>query len=249
MSSQRDIMRRCWLRYRSLGEAAVVDAYAKAEMEGEVARHRNSNKRSSLQYARALLNDGLKKGWLPDDTRKDSSGGPSVVHRRKGTECVSSVDHPQTLSVPELLLLHSEILEELRTRGVLRSANNPTGDLAEYLFCSAFGWAQESNSTKAFDATDVRGRKIQIKGRRIHSRNKSRQLSAIRDLDGFDILAAVLFDERYRVMRAALVPVEVVRNHSSYIQHTNSNKFILGDVIWSEPGVIDVTDQLRSFEG
>ena len=33
-----------------------------------------------------------------------------------------------------------------------------------------------------------------IKGRRLHARNGSRQLSAIRDLDGFDMLAAVLFD-------------------------------------------------------
>ncbi|WP_274875112.1 hypothetical protein [Sinorhizobium meliloti] len=39
----------------------------------------------------------------------------------------------------ELLKLHAAIMEELRNKNVLRSANNPTGDLAEYLFCAAFG--------------------------------------------------------------------------------------------------------------
>lgn len=60
-------------------------------------------------------------------------------------------------TIPELLSRHVAAMEELRARGVLRSANNPTGDLAEYLFCAAFGWAQEDNSAKAFDAADAEG--------------------------------------------------------------------------------------------
>ncbi len=43
---------------------------------------------------------------------------------------------------PELLLLHSKVADELRDRRITRSSNNPTGDLAEYLFCKAFGWTQ-----------------------------------------------------------------------------------------------------------
>jgi hypothetical protein len=148
-------------------------------------------------------------------------------------------------SVSELLALHAAVMEELRARDVLRTANNPTGDLAEYLFCSAFGWEQKANSAKAFDATGDDGTRYQIKGRRIHRRNKSRQLSAIRNLGGFDILAAVLFDDDYRVTRAALIPAEVVRNHSTYTEHTNSYRFLLRDGIWDAPGVIDVTDRLN----
>ena len=106
-------------------------------------------------------------------------------------------------SIPKLLALHVALLEELRARGVLLSENNPTGDFAEYLFCAAYGWAQASNSEKGFDAIGNDGN--QVKGRRITIRNSSRQLSAIRDLDGFDTLAAVLFDDLYRVVRAAMV--------------------------------------------
>jgi hypothetical protein len=149
-------------------------------------------------------------------------------------------------TIAELLVLHSGILHELRRREVLRTANNPTGDLAEYLFCKAFGWAQESNSTKAFDAVDEDGLRYQIKGRRLHGLNRSRQLSAIRDLNGFDVLAAVLFDDNYLVMKAALIPAIVIRDRSKFVEHTNSNRFLLRDEIWSVAGVTDVSEQLRN---
>ncbi len=92
------------------------------------------------------------------------------------------------------------------------------------------------------------GTRYQIKGRRIHRRSKSRQLSAIRDLEGFDILAAVLFDDDYRILPPALIPAAVVREHSTYIKHTNSHRFMLRDAIWDAPGVIDVTERLREVE-
>lgn len=159
------------------------------------------------------------------------------------------MDNLHNKSLADLLALHVAISEELRERGILRSANNPTGDLAEYLFCTAFGWIQENNSAKAFDARDDDGKRYQIKGRRIHRRNKSRQLSAIRSLDGFDSLAAVLFDDSYRVLRAALIPPEIVLDCAKYIEHTNSHKFILRDAIWNAPGVVDVTERLRAVDG
>lgn len=148
--------------------------------------------------------------------------------------------------VAELLALHVAALKELRARRVLRTENNPTGDLAEYLFCAAYGWEHEPG--KALDATDADGKRYQIKGRRLARRHPSRQLSAIRDLDGFDILAAVLFDENYRVVRAALIPVGVVRDHSKYAKHTNSHTFFLQDQVWDAPDVIDATDCLRVQE-
>ena len=45
-----------------------------------------------------------------------------------------------------------------------RSANNPTGSLAEFLFCRAFSWQQASNLEKGFDASDGDGKRYQIKG-------------------------------------------------------------------------------------
>ncbi len=130
----------------------------------------------------------------------------------------------------------------------MRSANNPTGDLAEHLFCAAFGWTQAPNSERGFDATGPRGVRYQIKGRRVHRRNPSRQLSAIRDLAGghFDVLAGVIFDDDYRVVRAALIPRGVVKERSTYVAHTNSHKFILRDDVWDVPSVQDVTAKVAA---
>lgn len=152
------------------------------------------------------------------------------------------------MTVAELLTLHTKIIEELRSRSVVRSANNPTGDLAEYLFCRTFGWQQAPNSERGFDATGEDRTRYQIKGRRIHKRNKSRQLSAIRDLDGghFDVLAGVLFDDDFNVIRAALIPRSVVEQHATYVAHTNSSKFMLRDSIWLEHSVRDVTEEIKA---
>jgi len=150
------------------------------------------------------------------------------------------------LTVAELLRLLVGIGEQLRTRGITRGENVPTGDLAEFLFCRAYGWEQAGNSEKAFDATDSEGKRYQIKGRRIHKRTSSRQLSAIRDLEGFDILAAVLFDHYYDVSKAVLIPNEVVRRRAKHVAHDNKWNFLLTDDVWREAGVRDVTVILRT---
>jgi hypothetical protein len=158
------------------------------------------------------------------------------------------------LSPLELLALHARIAEELRDRGIARTSNNPTGDVAEYLFCQAFGWTPADNSKAHIDAIASDGTRFQIKGRRITRHNQSRQLSAIRDLTGrhFDFLAGILFTEEYRVLRAALIPYAIVMEQAKFVERTNSHKFILHEDVWNAPGVLDVTPKLsdaaRSLE-
>ena len=145
-------------------------------------------------------------------------------------------------SVIELLGLHVDIMKELRAYGVLRSANNPTGDLAEYLFCEAFGWQRAGKEQRGFDATGKDGTRYQIKGRRIdnYRKNSSRRLSSIKYLEDFSVLAGVLFDDDYQIKRAALIPVDIVRAN-----RTKSNAFHLRDSVWEIPNVTDVTKEVR----
>jgi len=151
------------------------------------------------------------------------------------------------LSSLTLLALHGKIAEELRSRGITRTLNNPVGDLAEYLFCKAFGWQQANNSHARVDAVDSEGIRYQIKGRRITTGNKSRQLGAIRDLSGahFEYLAGVLFNENYEIVKAALIPCAVVVERATFVANTNSHKFLLRDDVWQASGVRDVTVELR----
>lgn len=60
------------------------------------------------------------------------------------------------------------------------------------------------------------------------------------------MLAGVLFDDDFKVMKAALVPVGYVVERSIYIAHTNSNKFMLRDDVWTAPGVCDVTAEISA---
>jgi hypothetical protein len=152
------------------------------------------------------------------------------------------------LTPSQLLLLHTKIADELRGRGITRSSNNPTGDLAEYLFCKAFGWRQANNSQANVDALGPDGTRYQIKGRRITRFNKSRQLSAIRDMAGshFDYLAGVLFAEDFTVFRAALIPHAVALERATFVQRTNSHRFLLRDGIWQASEVRDVTSEFRA---
>ena len=150
----------------------------------------------------------------------------------------------------DLLALYARIMNELRNRGITRSACSPVGDLAEYLFCRAFNWEQAGNSKSNLDAVDSEGTRYQIKGRRLTQHNTSRQLSAIRDLDGnhFDMLAGVLFREDFGVLRAALVPRAVVVDNVRFQPWTNSHRFLLRDDVWDMQGVRDVTEQLRAVD-
>lgn len=61
--SQRDVMRDIHARFRADHER-IIEEYAAAERRGEVRRSSNAADRDRESYARALLADGLKKGWL-----------------------------------------------------------------------------------------------------------------------------------------------------------------------------------------
>ena len=71
-----------------------------------------------------------------------------------------------------------------------------------------------TSSTAGYDGIDPQGQKIEVKCRRLTRYNNSHQLSAIRNLEKahFDFLAGVLFNEDFSVMRAALIPSQVVKD-------------------------------------
>jgi hypothetical protein len=154
------------------------------------------------------------------------------------------------LPVSKLLALYSAILGELRERGIVRSANSPVGDYAEHLFATAFGWQLAGNSSSGHDALDGTVR-YQIKSRRLHRYNSSRQLSFIRKLPDapFDYLAGVLFNEDYSVWRAAIVPHALLEPNCRFSKHANGWLFKLEDAVWGWPDVRDVTDELRAAAG
>ncbi|MYD92535.1 MAG: hypothetical protein F4Y02_02340 [Chloroflexi bacterium] len=152
------------------------------------------------------------------------------------------------MSVEELVGLHADIMRALRRREVLRSGANLTAELARFLFCAAYGWQAAPRRERGYSAVGAEDMRYLIRGRRLHWYSPSRQLSAIPDVGKFDGLAAVLLDDGYRVLRAALIPHAVVLEWCSFIRGTNSCRFTLSDEVWRDARVADATGRLRTVE-
>ncbi len=148
----------------------------------------------------------------------------------------------------DLFALYAAVLEELRRRQVIRSTNNPAADYAEFLVVKALGLHLAPKSTTGYDATDPNGKRYEIKGRRLTAHNKSRQLSAIRGLPEhhFAYLAGVLFAEDFSVLRACLVPVDMVEKEATYRKHIDGWILHLRDALWDRPGVQDITERVKA---
>ncbi len=151
-------------------------------------------------------------------------------------------------ATPDLFRLYDAVLEELAHRGVVRSTNNPIADYAEWLVARAFGLMLAGRSATGYDATGPDGLRYQVKARRPTVANPSRQLSFFHglDKDPFNILVAVLFTPDHEVLRAAWVPVHVVRQEARFVEHVNAWRLVLRDRVWDIPGVIDVTREIRA---
>lgn len=150
----------------------------------------------------------------------------------------------------QLLELYCNLMEELRVRSIVRSANGPGADYAEGLVAKAFKLKLNAASTAGYDGITPQGDKVEVKCRRLTPHNKSRQLSAIRGLEKkhFDFVAGILFNHDFTVLRAALIPYRIVKSHSSYVQKTNSWKFLLRDSVWTLPGVEDITVRVKDAQ-
>jgi hypothetical protein len=150
-------------------------------------------------------------------------------------------------SPKELLQITGKILDELSAREIVRTSNNPVSGYTEWLVSKRLGLTLCGNSEKGFDSTDKSGVKYEIKARRVTPANKSRQLSAIRDIQGehFNFLIAVVYDKDFEVILALKIPRSVVVAKSTYVKSTNSYKLMAEDGLKDEPGVEDIAHLLR----
>ncbi len=150
------------------------------------------------------------------------------------------------VSIAELFALHGGILRELRERKIVRTANAPAGDYAEYLVAAALRGELVASSEKGQDVVAL-GRRIQVKSRVIAAPKNlgQRQLGVIRSFD-FDDLAIVLFASDYSVWKAVLLPAEMARQRSTYRQHVNGHVLFATDPLLAEVGAEDLTERLRA---
>lgn len=155
----------------------------------------------------------------------------------------------EELTTLELLALSRASLRELKRRGVIRSGNAPAGDYAELLVQRATDGELANASQKSWDILTTEGDRLQVKARIITDpgNNSERQLSTIRSWD-FDAAVIVLFDDNFRVWRAARVPVTVMKEAAYYSQHVRGYTIYAKEELLIHLEVEDWTDRLRSVE-
>lgn len=150
------------------------------------------------------------------------------------------------LSIAELFALYGGVLRELRDRKIVRTANAPAGDYAEYLVAAALRGELVASSEKGQDVI-AQGRRLQVKSRVIAAPKNlgQRQLGVIRSFD-FDDLVIVLFAADYSVWKAVRLPAEMARQRSTYRKHVNGNVLFATDPLLADAAVEDLTERLRA---
>jgi len=145
--------------------------------------------------------------------------------------------------ISDLLGIYGQVLEELRRREVIRSANAPTGDYAEWLVQRALGGELQPNSNKSADLI-VRKKKIQIKARVLNHPKKAgeRHLSPFRTWD-FDDAVIVLFDHHYNVQRATRIKVTDLKAAAKEDKWVSAHRVIARDALLDRGR--DITEKLR----
>jgi hypothetical protein len=141
----------------------------------------------------------------------------------------------EPLSTATLLAGYASILGELRERGVIRTANAPAGDYAEWLVARALGGVMATNSEKSFDLTLPDSRRVQVKTRVVSEPRLPGQLqtSAFRSWDFEEAALVLLRDSDYGVERAVLAPVALVKAAAKWRDHVN------GAVLQMTPTLLD----------
>lgn len=98
----------------------------------------------------------------------------------------------------ELLSDWVAIMRQLRELGVIRTNNNPIGDIAEAIVHDHYGGERASFSQKGWDVRTPDGERIQVKSRRKTPQSTPTVLSPISD-DEYDSLVVILFNEDFQV--------------------------------------------------
>ena len=144
----------------------------------------------------------------------------------------------ETMTVNELLALYVQVLAELRRRGTIRT-NNTVGEYAERLVADCLHLDLQTSSTAGYDAVDADGTRYQVKSRRVTAHNPSTQLGDIKDLEGFDYLIGVLFNEDFTVRRVLKIPRDVVPRYARIFR--DAYRLHVQGALLSDPRVEDVT--------
>jgi hypothetical protein len=232
----------------SLGPSVIV-----ACEEADTNRHARYDPPQTRGIARRCLNMMSEARASQAEVIGGPDGAPSDALRddlNVATHLGSNAEGLRALSVGQLLTLNRGALKEPQRRGVLRTANAPLGDYAEYIVRTWSRGELAPNAEKSWDVRGADGRRLQVKARVVVDppRRGDRQLSIIRSFD-FDALIAILFDDDLHVWRAVSLPPSAVQRLAWFQEYVNGHRLLVTDRVIADPEAEDLTNELRAAQG
>lgn len=154
---------------------------------------------------------------------------------------------PSKRTTGQLLEDWAAVMRELQARDVLRTNNNPVGDIAEVIVAAHYGGERGGFSQAGWDVKTPDGERIQVKGIRVTGKGSAgRSLSPIRDTE-YDCVVVVVFDESFRVTEGLRIPRQVVEARFPVEQYRNARFIRLTRALRDDPRVetVDLSDAYR----
>jgi uncharacterized protein DUF6998 len=111
-----------------------------------------------------------------------------------------------TYKTRELLKLWAAIMRELLRRDVVRTANNPIGDIAEAIVAEHYDGERQGFSNSGWDVTTPHGERVEVKGIRLTDSRTRANLSPIPKTSTYTHVVIVVFDADLRVTEALRMP-------------------------------------------
>ena len=154
----------------------------------------------------------------------------------------------KSASVRDLIRAYRHSVDALKARGVIRSTR-VLADYGEWLATKAMHLTLVPNGAqKGYDAIDPKsGLTYQVKVRHVTLPYMQADLRGQGSLEEepFDFLVGILLDADYEVIRAAVVPISVVRARSKRIAYNNGYRLHMASGLLGDPEVRDVTPEVR----
>ncbi len=134
-------------------------------------------------------------------------------------------------------------MHQLRDRGIIRTSNNPVGDIAEAIVAEHFGGMRAPYGQKNWDVMADGGERIEVKGiRQLHGGSRRSNVSPIRGAE-YDSVVIVLLDDDFKVTEGLHIPRAVVEELFGHNDHVNGVVIKVSNTLRNHPSVeaIDLT--------
>jgi hypothetical protein len=153
-------------------------------------------------------------------------------------------------TTPQLFADWAALMRELRKRGVVRTNNNPVGDIAEAVVHAHYGGERGSFAQAGWDVKTPDGERIQVKAMRTTETTRRRNVSPIRDAD-YDSVVIVIFDEDFKLTEGLKLSREVVEELFQHREHVNGRIITVTQALRADPRVetVDLSDAAQRLHG